>query len=140
MGPGGPDDPDDGVTHQTDDVAAPDPGRDPESDRIAEVGAFIRQQREVAKMSIRRLADTAGVSNPYLSQVERGLRRPSAEILQQVADALRISVETLYVKAGLLRDEERTGGVLDAIERDPELTDDQKSALANVYRSFVQPP
>lgn len=129
MGPGGPDD-----------IADADDVSDPEPDPIVDVGAFIRQQREIARMSIRRLAETAGVSNPYLSQVERGLRRPSAEILQQVADALRISVESLYVKAGLLRDEERSGGVLEAIERDPDLTDDQKSALVNVYRSFVERP
>lgn len=105
---------------------------------VGDVGAFIRQQRESAKMSIRRLAEAAGVSNPYLSQIERGLRRPSAEILQQVADALRISVETLYVRAGLLRsDDERSIGVLEAIERDPHLTPEQKTALADVYRSFV---
>ena len=120
-----------------DDVVDSDPDHQPGDDPIADVGAFIRQQREVAKMSIRRLAETAGVSNPYLSQIERGLRRPSAEILQQVADALRISVESLYVRAGLLRDEERSGGVLDAIERDPDLTPDQKQALTNVYRSFL---
>jgi transcriptional regulator with XRE-family HTH domain len=111
----------------------------PSSDPAADVGAFIRQQREVARMSIRKLADVAGVSNPYLSQIERGLRRPSAEILQQVADALRISVESLYVRAGLLRDDgERSSGVLEAIEHDPVLSTDQKRALADVYRSFVE--
>jgi transcriptional regulator with XRE-family HTH domain len=110
----------------------------PPPDPAADVGAFIRQQREVARMSIRKLADVAGVSNPYLSQIERGLRRPSAEILQQVADALRISVESLYVRAGLLRDHgEHTSGVLEAIEHDPVLSPDQKRALADVYRSFV---
>ncbi len=73
--------------------------------RIVDLGGFIRSQRETAAMSVRRLADLAGVSNPYLSQIERGLRRPSAEILQQIAKALQISAETLYVRAGLLTDE-----------------------------------
>lgn len=108
-----------------------------EDDAPGDVGAFIRHQREVAKLSIRRLAEAAGVSNPYLSQIERGLRNPSAEILQQLADALRISVESLYVRAGFLRpDGERTIDVVEAIENDPALTDDQKRALVNVYRSF----
>ena len=75
-------------------------------ERLHELGEFIRAQRELAQMSVRRLADLAGVSNPYLSQIERGLRRPSAEILQQLAKALRISVETLYVRAGFLSDDE----------------------------------
>jgi transcriptional regulator with XRE-family HTH domain len=103
-----------------------------------DVGTFIRNQRELAKLSVRRLAELAEVSNPYLSQIERGLRKPSAEILQQVAHALRISVETLYVKAGILSDEERrVGTVPEAIEADPALTPEQKSALRNVYESFV---
>ena len=102
------------------------------------VGAFIKAQREQAEMSIRRLAELAEISNPYLSQIERGLRKPSADILQQVANALRISVETLYVQAGILPDEERSvGTVTEAIEHDPELTDEQKIALRNVYDSFV---
>ena len=91
-----------------------------------DVGAFIRSQRELAKMSVRKLAELADVSNPYLSQIERGLRRPSAEILQQVAHALRISVESLYVKAGILADEERpVGTVPEAIEADSHLTPEQ---------------
>ena len=102
-----------------------------------DVGAFIRNQRERAKMSVRRLAELAEVSNPYLSQIERGLRKPSAEILQQVANALRISVETLYVRAGILPEHERTSSVVDAIEADPLLTPEQKVALRNVYESFV---
>lgn len=111
---------------------------DPNPDTAADVGAFIRQQREVARMSIRKLADLAGVSNPYLSQIERGVRRPSAEILQQVAEALRISVESLYVRAGLLRDApDHAGSVLEAIALDPVLSVEQKQALADVYRSFV---
>ncbi|MEZ5295133.1 MAG: helix-turn-helix transcriptional regulator [Ilumatobacteraceae bacterium] len=102
------------------------------------VGAFIRRQREQAEMSVRRLAELADVSNPYLSQIERGLRKPSAEILQQVAQALKISVETLYVKAGILPDDEhRAASVREAIDADPYLTDDQKRALLNVYDSFL---
>ena len=106
-------------------------------DRLAELGAFIKQQREVASMSVRRLADLAGVSNPYLSQIERGLRRPSADILQQIANALKISVESLYVRAGLLTEEDAAPSVRDAIGRDPLLTDAQKHALLNVYDSYV---
>lgn len=102
-----------------------------------DVGAFIRSQRERAEMSIRKLAELADVSNPYLSQIERGLRKPSAEILQQVANALRISVETLYVRAGFLADDEHTSTVSEAIEHDPDLTAEQKAALLNVYESFL---
>lgn len=103
-----------------------------------DVGAFIRSQRERAEMSIRKLAELAEVSNPYLSQIERGLRRPSADVLQQVANALRISVETLYVRAGILPDDGRpVSTVPEAIEHDPHLSPDQKSALLNVYDSFV---
>ena len=87
---------------------------------------------------MRRLAELAEVSNPYLSQIERGLRKPSAEILQQVAHALRISVETLYVRAGILPDDDRrVSTVPEAIEADPTLTPEQKLALRNVYDSFV---
>ena len=78
-------------------------------DRWRELGEFIREQRSVARLSVRRLSDMAGISNPYLSQIERGLRRPSAEILQQIARALRISAETLYVRAGILEARD-TGG------------------------------
>ncbi len=106
-------------------------------DRVAELGAFIKAQREVASMSVRRLAELAGVSNPYLSQIERGLRRPSAEILQQLAKALKISAETLYKQAGLLSEEEELPNVREAISRDPLLTADQKHALINVYESYV---
>jgi transcriptional regulator with XRE-family HTH domain len=103
-----------------------------------DLGAFIRGQRELARMSVRKLADVAGVSNPYLSQIERGIRRPSAEILQQLAEALRISVESLYVRAGFLRSEDQDRpAVLEAIKQDPLLTADQKQALENVYRSFI---
>jgi len=103
-----------------------------------DVGAFIRSQRERAEISIRKLAELANVSNPYLSQIERGLRKPSADVLQQVANALRISVESLYVRAGILPDEERgVSTVSEAIEHDPDLTPEQKSALLNVYESFL---
>lgn len=103
-----------------------------------DVGAFIRSQRERAEMSIRRLAELAEVSNPYLSQIERGLRKPSAEILQQIANAMRISVETLYVRAGILPDREHPiNTVPEAIDHDDGLTDEQKTALLNVYESFL---
>lgn len=103
-----------------------------------DVGAFIKGQRERAEMSIRKLAELADVSNPYLSQIERGLRRPSADVLQQVANALRISVESLYVQAGILPDEDRSvSTVPEAIDHDPDLTPEQKTALLNVYESFL---
>ena len=90
-------------------------------------------------MSVRRLAEAANVSNPYLSQIERGLRHPSAEILQQIAKALKISVETLYIRAGILPDEDAPeSGVREAIGSDPTLTPEQKQALLNVYESFVE--
>jgi len=105
------------------------------TDRLRDLGAFIREQRGSARLSLRRLSELAGVSNPYLSQIERGLRRPSAEILQQIARALRISAETLYVQAGIL---ERTEGddLVPHILADPALDDAQKQALVQVYRSF----
>lgn len=110
-----------------------------ESNPALDLGLFIREQRRVAELSVRRLAELAGVSNPYLSQIERGLRKPSAEILQQIAKALQISAETLYVRAGILDDEAAPPSthVEDAIRRAPELTADQKKALLGVYRSFV---
>jgi transcriptional regulator with XRE-family HTH domain len=104
---------------------------------LTELGDFIRTQREVARMSVRRLAETAGVSNPYLSQIERGLRKPSAEILQQLAKALQISAETLYERAGILDPEANPRGVREAIAADPLLTPEQQQALLNVYDSFV---
>ena len=104
-----------------------------------DLGVFIREQRRLAELSVRRLAELAGVSNPYLSQIERGLRKPSADILQQIAKALEISSETLYVRAGILDDERApmSTDVEAAIRRAPELTSDQKKALLGVYRSFV---
>jgi transcriptional regulator with XRE-family HTH domain len=106
--------------------------------RLAELGGFIRSQRELAQQSIRDLARRAGVSNPYLSQIERGLRRPSAEILQQIARGLEISAETLYVRAGILDDALPEMSVTEAIGRDPRLSDEQKQTLLTVYRSFVE--
>lgn len=105
----------------------------------ADVGPFIREQRRLAELSVRRLAEMAGVSNPYLSQIERGLRRPSADILQQIAKALQISAESLYVRAGIL-DAERLSAPTDvetAIRQATELTADQRRSLMTVYRSFV---
>jgi transcriptional regulator with XRE-family HTH domain len=116
--------------------------------RLAQLGAYIREQRESAQYSLRQLASASGVSNPYLSQIERGLRKPSADVLQQLAKALQISAETLYVRAGLLDGEQGAaaeaagtgaapaGGVLAAIAADPHLTPRQKSALREIYLSL----
>ena len=102
---------------------------------VSDLGGYIRAQRSNAQISLRQLAKSAGVSNPYLSQVERGLRKPSAEILQQIATALRISAEALYVQAGIL--ERREGGpVVDAILADDELSERQKQVLRDIYASF----
>ncbi|MFL6140850.1 MAG: helix-turn-helix domain-containing protein [Labedaea sp.] len=100
-----------------------------------DIGEYIRQQRGQAKISLRQLAKRAGVSNPYLSQIERGLRKPSAEILQQIAKGLRISAEALYVQAGIL-DLPTGGPLVDAVRADPELTERQKQVLLDVYESF----
>ena len=100
------------------------------------IGDYIRQQREQAKISLRQLADQAGVSNPYLSQIERGLRKPSAEILQQIAKGLRISAEALYVQAGILEDRPGDSGVRSALLTDPQLTERQKQVLVEIYESF----
>ena len=113
--------------------------------RISDVGSFIRDQRNLAEMSVRKLADLAGVSNPYLSQIERGLRKPSAEILQQLAKALRISAETMYQRAGMLDsditappDASRVNarGTKNAIIHDAALNDEQRRALIRIYDSF----
>ncbi len=106
-------------------------------ERLAELGEFIRSQREVARMSVRRLAELAEVSNPYLSQIERGLRKPSAGILQQIAKALQISAESLYVRAGILDPERDVEvSVTDAVQRDPFLDAEQKRTLLKVYESL----
>ena len=101
------------------------------------IGDFIREQRESAKLSLRRLAEEAGVSNPYLSQIERGLRKPSAEILQQLAKALRISAEQLYVQAGLLEDRGSSLAVEAAVLSDPSINERQKRVLLDVYASVL---
>ena len=100
------------------------------------LGEYIRDQRRTAQISLRQLARQAGVSNPYLSQIERGLRKPSAEILQQIAKALRISAETLYVRAGILEEREGEHDLVGEILRDPTITEAQKQALIQVYLSF----
>ncbi|MFF7123640.1 MULTISPECIES: helix-turn-helix domain-containing protein [unclassified Streptomyces] len=105
---------------------------------VGNLGEYLREQRRNAQLSLRQLADAAGVSNPYLSQIERGLRKPSAEVLQQVAKALRISAETLYVRAGILdaerdRDDVETRAVILA---DPSLNERQKQVLLQIYESF----
>ncbi|HYJ68302.1 MAG TPA: helix-turn-helix transcriptional regulator [Nocardioidaceae bacterium] len=104
---------------------------------VGSLGDYLRDQRRQAELSLRQLAEQTGVSNPYLSQIERGLRRPSAEVLQQIAKALRISAETLYVRAGIL-DPSPNGvqSVEIAIVGDAGLTERQKSALLDIYRSF----
>ena len=108
------------------------------SDALQDVGEFIRHQRESAQKSIRDLARSAGVSNPYLSQIERGIRRPSADILQQIARALEISAETLYVRAGILDGAPpEISTVPEAIASDVKLSAEQKQSLLSVYRSFV---
>jgi transcriptional regulator with XRE-family HTH domain len=103
--------------------------------KVKDVGEFIRSQRSGAQMSLRKLAKLAGVSNPYLSQVERGLRKPSAEILQAIAKALRVSSQTLYVQAGIL-EESPHPDVHTAVMGDPTLTEQQKQVLLQVYDSF----
>ena len=105
--------------------------------KLGELGSFIREQRRSARLSLRKLSDLAGISNPYLSQIERGLRKPSAEILQAIAKALRISAETLYIRAGIL-DEDREHDLVDEILRDSRLTERQKQALVDHYRSYVE--
>ena len=104
---------------------------------VETLGDYLREQRLAAKLSLRQLAEQAGVSNPYLSQIERGLRRPSAEVLQQLAKALRVSAETLYVRAGILDpNDAQVRSVELAILADPGLTERQKQSLLDVYQSF----
>lgn len=100
-----------------------------------DIGGFIRSQRELAQVSVRQLAEKAGVSNPYLSQIERGLRKPSAEVLNQIAKALRVSADVLYVRAGLLEPSEPSE-VRDAIVMDTAITERQKQVLLDIYTSF----
>jgi transcriptional regulator with XRE-family HTH domain len=103
---------------------------------VRHLGDYIRTQRRDSNVSLRQLAKLAGVSNPYLSQIERGLRKPSAEILQQIAKALRISAEALYVQAGILEQREGSGVVADAVLADEVLNERQKQVLLEIYDSF----
>lgn len=112
--------------------------------RLVDLGDFIRQRREAAQQSIRDLSRLAGVSNPYLSQIERGLRKPSAEILQQIARALHVSAETLYVRAGFLDGDSARAtapapSVEEAVLADPLLSTEQKNTLLSVYHTYVNP-
>ena len=104
--------------------------------RLHDLGAFIRDRRRDARLSLRKLSELAGISNPYLSQIERGLRTPSAQILQRIANALRISAETLYVRAGFLEERDDEPDLERAIRSDPALSDRQKETLLEVYRSL----
>jgi transcriptional regulator with XRE-family HTH domain len=103
----------------------------------SDIGSFIRAQREAAQVSVRQLAEKAGVSNPYLSQIERGLRKPSADVLKEIAKALRVSAEVLYVRAGILEPSEPSE-VRDAVIADTAITERQKQVLLDIYASFVQ--
>jgi transcriptional regulator with XRE-family HTH domain len=105
-------------------------------DRWRDLGEFIRDQRSNSRLSLRKLSELAGISNPYLSQIERGLRKPSAEILQQIAKALRMSAETLYVRAGILEQRDESFDLVGEVLRDPSITEDQKQTLIKIYRSF----
>ena len=103
----------------------------------SDIGSFIRAQREAAQVSVRQLAEKAGVSNPYLSQIERGLRKPSADVLNQIAKALRVSAEVLYIRAGILEPGE-PNEVRDAVIADTAISERQRQVLLDIYASFVQ--
>ncbi len=108
-------------------------------EQIGSLGEFIAAQRRAAELTLRQLAEQTGISNPYLSQIERGLRRPSAEVLQQLAKALRVSAETLYVRAGILDPEEHPATTVEmAVLADAAITERQKRVLIDVYSSFVK--
>ena len=115
--------------------------RNPLNELSTSLGEYLREQRKSARLSLRQLSELAGVSNPYLSQIERGLKRPSAEILQQLAKGLEVSAESLYVKAGILDEQAVTASartdVHRAIVEDPALTPRQKTSLLDIYESFV---
>ena len=105
---------------------------------VESLGDYLKEQRVAARLSLRQLAEQAGVSNPYLSQIERGLRKPSADVLQQIAKALRISAEQLYIRAGILDPSEGSGSsVVLAVLADTRLTERQKQSLLDVYSSFL---
>jgi transcriptional regulator with XRE-family HTH domain len=104
--------------------------------RWRDLGEFIRDQRRLGHLSLRKLSEMAGISNPYLSQIERGLRKPSADILQQLARALHISAESLYIRAGILEQRDDDSDLVAAITNDPYITETQKKTLVTVYESF----
>jgi transcriptional regulator with XRE-family HTH domain len=105
---------------------------------VESLGEYLKEQRLASKLSLRQLSEQAGVSNPYLSQIERGLRKPSADVLQQIAKALRISAEQLYIRAGILSPEDGVGGSVElAVLADTGLTERQKQSLLDVYSSFL---
>jgi transcriptional regulator with XRE-family HTH domain len=105
---------------------------------VESLGDYLKEQRVASRLSLRQLAEQAGVSNPYLSQIERGLRKPSAEVLQQIAKALRISAEQLYIRAGIISPEDGVGGSVElAVLNDTGLTERQKQSLLDVYASFL---
>lgn len=108
-----------------------------EEQQTSELGEFIRQQRQRANLSLRRLADRAGISNPYLSQIERGIRKPSAEILKQLSRALSISAETMYSRAGLIEEGSQPPTVVEAVEADEGLSPRHKQVLLDLYRTLI---
>lgn len=105
--------------------------------QASSLGEFIRRQRELSEVSMRHFAELAGISNPYLSQIERGLRAPSEQVLQSIADALQVSPDTLYEQAGVPRESDGPAKVVQAIKEDPKLTGRQRQALIEVYEAFV---
>ncbi|RHW23552.1 XRE family transcriptional regulator [Nocardioides immobilis] len=108
------------------------------TETVGALGDYLKEQRTQSRLSLRQLAEQAGVSNPYLSQIERGLRKPSAEVLQQIAKALRISAEQLYIRAGILNPDDGVGGSVElAVLGDTGLTERQKQSLLDVYSSFL---
>ena len=106
--------------------------------RLRDLGEFIRNQREGARLSLRGLSSRTGISNPYLSQIERGMRKPSADILRQIARALEISSEELYIRAGILDEPDGEPDLVAEIRRDPFISEDQKKTLVHIYESFRQ--
>lgn len=125
------------LREQGEDEASDCPRMSPDIEsRLHDLGEFIRDQRRNARLSLRKLSELAGISNPYLSQIERGLRKPSAEILQAIARALQISSETLYVRAGILEERTDNQDLVAAILRDITINERQKQALVEIYRSF----
>ncbi len=118
-------------------VVAYSPGvREGLEQRWRDLGEFIGDQRRIGHLSLRKLSEMAGISNPYLSQIERGLRKPSADILQQIARALEISAETLYVRAGILEERTDERDLVQEIRRDTHISEDQKATLVRIYESF----